>query len=701
MEWKGGARERTKFSEKTETEFSGLCDDAMDERIDPRKPNGMGKTIRDYLPIAAQKLGIGQRPKEGPVESMTPSEEPTTSQTVIDKKAVETAIQTLKDYKDGKRNLESRIVEEERWWKLRHWDIIRGKNAPTGEEERPEPTSAWMFNSIANKHADIMDNYPEPNVLPREQMDEPDADTLSAILPVVFERNEYEHTYSQAAWYKLKHGVSAKGVFWNQDLEDGLGDVDTRFMDILNIFWEPGITDLQSSRNLFVVDLRDNDLLEQEYPQLKNKLGGQLIDVKQYVHDDNVDVSDKSLIVDWYYKKRTADGKTILHLCKFVGSEVLFSSEDDPQYAQDGFYEHGRYPVEFDVLFPEEGTPVGFGYISIMKSPQLYIDKLSQVILENSMMNAKVRYLAKKGSGINEDEFLDWSKPVVYYEGDINNLVPLQVQQVGSNTLNVLQMKIDELKETSSNRDVSQGSSSGGVTAAAAIAALQEAGNKTSRDMINASYRSYTQECYLAIELIRQFYDEERTFRITGSTGKNEYIQFSNANIQPQPLPPAYPGQELEPGYVEAQRKPVFDIVVKPQKRSPYSKMAQNELAKELYQLGFFNPQLAEQSLAALDLMDFDGQEKVRDKVQQGQTLMNQLAAMQDQMNKMGLIIYRLTGQDLVGLSEGGVQANVGGVKPQAVEGMGQAQKDAQTANMTAYGQRLAENARPNVEAQA
>ena len=45
--------------------------------------------------------------------------------------------------------------------------------------------------------------------------------------------------------------------------------------------------------------------------------------------------------------------------------------------------------------------------------------------------------------------------------------------------LNVLEMKIDELKETSSNRDVSQGSSSGGVTAAAAIAALQEAGNKT------------------------------------------------------------------------------------------------------------------------------------------------------------------------------------------------------------------------------
>lgn len=614
----------------------------------------------------------------------------------IGKKEIQQAIQTLKDYKDGKANLETRIVEEERWWKLRHWDVIRGAKSAemTGEEARPEPTSAWLFNSLTNKHADIMDNYPEPNVLPREQQDEEDAQTLSSILPVVFERNEYEQTYSQAAWYKLKHGVSAKGVFWNQSLEDGLGDVDIRFMDILNIFWEPGITDLQSSRNLFVVDLRDNDLLEQEYPQLRGKLGGQIIDVKQYVHDDNVDVSNKSVVVDWYYKKSVGTGKNVLHYVKFVGNEVLFASENDPQYAERGFYDHGKYPIEFDVLFPEEGTPVGFGYIAVMKSPQLYIDKLNQVILENSMMSAKVRFLAKKGSGINEQEFLDWTKPLVFYEGDPNNIIPITVPQVGSNVINVLQMKIDELKETSSNRDVSQGSSSGGVTAAAAIAALQEAGNKTSRDMIASSYRSYTQECYLAIELIRQFYDEVRSFRITGDTGRFEYIQFSNANIQGQPIGPAYPGQELEPGYTLSMRRPVFDVVIKPQKRSPYSKMAQNELAKELYQMGFFNPQLAEQSLTALDLMDFDGEEKVKDKVQQGQTMLNQMAQMQMQMQQMAALLYQRTGIDALGMTQQNME------QPQKVSGgqtIASAQKAAQESTMTSYGEKLAARAKPDM----
>ena len=672
----------------------------MTPTIDPNKPNKAGKTLMDYLPIAAQKLGLPMRPKDEMTDqAMLPAAEP--MKPVIDKKAIDKAVETLKKYKDGKANLESRIVEEERWFKLRHWDIIRGKKREKAEEARPEPTSAWLFNSIANKHADIMDNYPEPNVLPRELQDEQDADVLSAILPVVYERNNYEQTYSQAAWYLLKHGVSAKGTFWNQDLEDGLGDVHHCFVDILNVFWEPGITDLQTSRNLFIVTLKDNDLLEMEYPQLKGKLTGQIIDVKEYVHDDDVDTTDKSLIVDWYYKKRNAQGKTILHLCKFVGNEVLFASENDPQYAQDGFYHHGKYPVEFDVLFPEEGTPVGFGYIALMKSPQLYIDKMSQVILENTMMSAKVRYFAKKNGGINLEDFADWSKDIVEYEGDPNNIKPIEVQQVGANVLNVLQMKIDELKETSSNRDFSQGGTGSGVTAAAAIAALQEAGNKTSRDMITSLYRGYTRGCYLTIELIRQFYDEQRTFRITGPRGENEYIQFSNASLQPQPVPVAYEGQDMEPGYEPAFRRPIFDVVVKPQKRSPYSKMAQNELAKELYSMGFFNPQLADQSLTALELMDFDGKEKVRDKVQEGQTLMNQLMQMQQTMLQMAAEIYALTGRDVLGLQQGGQEGAQNPAPAPGGASMGQAQKDAQAATMTDYGQRLAAHAKPDMEAQA
>ena len=642
-------------------------------------PNARGKTILDYIPEALQKL-------KGKAQPETVTEQPTAPTGGIDKKAIEKAAETLKKYKDAKKNFEDRIVEEEQWWKIRHWDVI-SKGEST---DRPQPASAWLFNSITAKHADIMDNFPEPNVLPREEGDKASAKTISSILPVVYERNNYEETYSDAGWYKLKHGVAAKGVFWNTELEDGLGDIDTQFIDMLNIFWEAGITDIQTSRNLFIVSLKDNDVLEMEYPQLKGKNGGKIIDVKQYVYDDTVDVSNKSVVVDWYYKKRNSAGKTVLHFCKFVGSEILFASENELEYAENGFYNHGLYPVEFDVLFPEEGTPVGFGYIAIMKSPQMYIDKLQQVMLENAMMSSKPRFFAKKNVGINIDEFLDWSKPIVHVEGDIEEerLRQIDVQQVGGAAQNILQMKIDELKETSSNRDFSQGSTASGVTSGAAISALQEAGNKQSRDMISASYRSYRRECYLAIELMRQFYDETRSFRITGSTGEYEFVQFSNKMMQGEPIPPAYEGQELEEGYIELFRKPVYDIVVKPQKRSPYSKMAQNELAKEMYNMGFFNPQLAEQTMTALELMDFDGIETVKGKVQQGQTLFNMVQQLSQELAMIKASVGMMGAPD-------GVQMPIPNGKSGG--GIGQAQKDAMQATMTDYGARLANRANPDM----
>ena len=646
------------------------------------QPNAKGKTPKDYLALAAQKL-MGKAQPEGVAEQSMLAEQPQ----VIDKKAIEKAAETLKKYKDGKKNLEDRIVEEEQWWKLRHWDVI---NNGKGGQDRPEPASAWLFNSIAAKHADMMDNYPEPNVLPRERGDEQSAKILSSILPVIYERNNYEETYSDAAWYKLKHGVVAKGVFWNTELEEGLGDIDTQFIDMLNIFWEAGITNIQSSRDLFIVSLKDNDLLEKEYPQLKGKNGGKIIDVKQYVYDDTVDVTDKSVVVDWYYKKRNTAGKTVLHFCKFVGNEVLFASENMPEYAENGFYNHGLYPVEFDVLFPEEGTPIGFGYIAIMKSPQMYIDKLYQVMLENAIKATKPRFFAKKTVGINIDEFKDDTQDIVYVEGDIDDerLKQINIQQVGGAAQNILQMKIEELKETSSNRDFSQGSTASGVTSGAAISALQEAGNKQSRDMIAASYRSYRRECYLAIELMRQFYDETRSFRIIGETGKYEFVDFNNKMMQGEPIPPAYAGQELEEGYIELFRKPVYDIVIKPQKRSPYSKMAQNELAKEMYNMGFFNPQLAEQSMTALELMDFDGIETVKEKVQQGQTLMNVV----NQLMQEVALLKSYTGIDTpngMAMPTPNVQSGGGGI--------GQAQKDAQQATMTNYGARLASRAKPDM----
>ncbi len=606
---------------------------------------------------------------------------------------VERGIDLLTKYKDGKSNLENRIVNDELWWELRHWEGIGQSKAKrvdksgkevTSTPPEPKPSSAWLFNTIQNKHADAMDNYPEPVVLPRERSDEQSAKTLSQILPVVQEYNHFEQVYSDNWWEKLKHGTAVYGIFWDPQKDNGLGDIEIRDIDLLKLFWEPGITDIQKSRNLFIVDLVDNDLLDSEYPQLKGKQKGKVVDVKKYIYDDNVDTSDKSVVVDWYYKVKTPDGRTALHYIKFVGSTLLYASENDPEYRERGFYDHGMYPVVLDVMYPEKGTPIGFGYVAICKDPQLYIDKLSANILENAMMATKKRFFVSDTTAINEQEFLDWNRPLVHVNGPLDDgrIQEIVTQPLSDIYVTVAQMKIEEMKDTAANRDVNSGGTTN-VTAAAAIAALQEAGNKASRDMIAASYRAYTQINTLCVELMRQFYDLSRSFRITGDGSEYQFIDFDNTGLQDQVTGLDTMGNPMF-------RRPVFDLKIKAQKKNPFSRMEQNERAKELYAMGFFAPENAQASLIALDMMDFEGIQTVKEKVMQGQTLLNMVMQMSQQLSAItGVLMPQEETQ-----SGGGTNAAESGGG--GGNGLASGIMEAQTP-MTGYGQALAKRSTPSV----
>lgn len=556
---------------------------------------------------------------------------------VIGAEQVRTAMDTLRKYRAGKANLERRIIENEQYWKLRHWEQMRD----AGNPQNPQPASGWLLNVILNRHADAIDNYPEPNCLPRAADDAEEARKLSKILPVIFKQNGFEQVYSDAWWYKLKAGTGVYGVFWDSGKLNGLGDIAIRKCDILNMFWQPGITDIQKSRNLFHVELQDNEALEEMYPQLAGKLKGQKETVSSYIYDDAVDTSDKSLLVDWYYK-RHRDGRTILHYCKFCGDTVLFATENDPAYAERGWYDHGKYPFVFDVLFPEEGTPCGFGYIDVCKDPQQQIDLMNQAMLINTLAAAMPRFFIRSDGAVNEKEFADWTRPFVHTDGNLgqDSIMPIQSTPLGGAYLSFLQMKTQELRETSGNTEANTGSVPSSVTAASAIAALQEASGKLSRDMINTTYRAYEEICLLCIDLIRQFYDMPREFRITGDLGREEFAVYDNSGLQPVP-------QGVEFGEDMGYRSPIIDIEVSPQNESKYTKAEYNELALSLYNAGFFNPQLTDQAMAALAMMNFKGRSDVMQRVSQNGTLFQRLTQMQQTALQLAQIVDAAQGTNV------------------------------------------------------
>ena len=554
----------------------------------------------------------------------------------IGKKELDHAREILTKYRQGKTNLDTRIVENEKWWRMQHIpytrrDIVRQTDTPSG----------WLFNSIANKHADAMDNYPMPSVLPREANDREDAEILSSVLPVILEQNHFEDVYDEVWRYKLKSGTGVYGVFWNSQKQGGLGDIDIKRVDVLNLFWEPRISDIQDSKNVFFVYNEDNETLEAMYPNLKGNLrGSREYSYADYAYEDTDPEQDKSSVIDWYYKK-WQDGRPVLHYCKFVGDQVLYATENDESLRDRGIYDHGLYPFIIDPLFRIKGSPAGFGYIDVMKGVQTRIDRIQNAITENSLETISNRFFIRDAASINEKEFMDHSNKLVHVAGELDeaNVRHIDVPDINGNYITILDNYVQELKEISGNRDVSNGGTASGVTAASAIAAMQEAGSKLSRDMIKASYRAFTKICEMVLENVRQFYTEQRTFRITGVDGRDSFVRFSNVRITPT--------VKQGPFGLEESRFPIFDIVVKAQKASPYSRISQNELAKEFFSMGFFDPRNSDIALACLKMMDFEGKQEMVQNVEKNGTLYQKYTQLQQMAYQMAQTLDQMHGTQM------------------------------------------------------
>ena len=526
----------------------------------------------------------------------------------------------LREYKAGKARTEARIIAAEQWWKLRN-TAEEQKKTEIGADGGFTSCSAWLHNVITSKHADAIEAYPEPNILPREEGDKEEAKMLSAIVPCILEQNDFEEVYNDAMWSKMKFGTAAYKVVWDKNIAGGLGDIRVDKLNLLNVYWEPGIEDIQKSRYIFQTELVDKDILRQKYPELEGSLKGQGILSARFLYDDTVNTADKATVIEVYYHVHQG-GKRVLHYCKYVEDHVLYATENEMQpisddmgntiaapMAQTGLYDHGEFPFVFDPLFPIEGSPCGYGFIDLGINPQTAIDLMNTAFVKNTVVGSIPRYISNNDeASINESEMLDTKNPVIHIKGSVDemSLRLMPHSSLDGNYLNLLDRYIQEMRETTGNTETSTGNIASGVTAASAIAALQEAAGKGSRDSNQASYRAYQKIVVLCIELIRQFYTLPRKFRILGEYGAMEFVQYSNAGLMQQ-----QPGFSGEMGY----RKPEFDIKVYAQKRSVYTKVANNEMALQFFQLGFFNPQMAEQALMCLEMMDFDGKDQIMQKV--------------------------------------------------------------------------------------
>ncbi|MBQ8416232.1 MAG: hypothetical protein IJX13_04970, partial [Clostridia bacterium] len=296
----------------------------------------------------------------------------------------------------------------------------------------------------------------------------------------------------------------------------------------------------------------------------------------------------------------------------------LFSTENDPEHFPRGLYDHGKYPFVTVNFMHAENSLYGMGLVDVGADAQIQIDLINDAVVKNTLMAVNPRYFKTKNTAVREEDLADWGKTFVEVSSlDERALKVIETQGLSGNYLSFLASKIEELKYVTANTDAANGAAPGGVTAASAIAALQEASGKHARLINRAFYGAYREVVWHVVELIRQFYRPMRWFRLLPDVaGRDRFLAYSNEALRPQTQSDG------------SLRIPEFDIEISAEKANPYRRMEANELALSFYKMGLFSPASADMALACVDMMDFPQKDSVLAKIRQNQTLSDTVSAL-------------------------------------------------------------------------
>lgn len=474
-----------------------------------------------------------------------------------------------------------RLERCERMYRGDHWYDV-----PETDPGEPRPVTPVIQSTIENVRADLMDQYPQAVITADSPEYAEAAELLTAVISENHVRSGYQREYSKLTHDLLVGGYMVQEVGFDPGLNGGMGGAFLRQVDPRSIMFDPLCADIGDSRAVFKFAAHPREWFRQRYPEKERDMESDSLLLRP-VRDSLLSVSEKDsimLIECWQREYDSATGAFSIHMKKIAGGVLL---EDSRTVKPEGCYRHGEYPFVITPLYPRRGSCLGFGLVDMFENQQLYSDKLDQIVLKNALMASHNKLLVTGASGFDVDDLRDWSKEVHRGE-NLNGVTWFSTAPLPGYILEYIRAMRNGIKEESGANDFSRGMASGGVTAASAIAALQEMSSKRSRMAARSIHDAFEQAVRQEIEIEREFSVFPRSVRVKGGRGLFTGGRLSAVSDLGNELP-------ME-----------FMVSVKVQRENRFSVTAHNELMLTMLKAGMIT------SDVALEMMRFDGKEQVQ-----------------------------------------------------------------------------------------
>jgi hypothetical protein len=521
-----------------------------------------------------------------------------------------------------------RLDDNAKLYRGDHWSgMEETAGLSISDPNKPRPVTPILTSTVENIKADLSDEYPEAVITPDATTEE--GVVLAKVLtPYIRQELEicgFERDYDDITQDLVQDGWACMEIGWDPLLNNGIGGSFIRYIMNKNFMCDPLVSDIQNGRACFKIDKLPKDYFKQHYPDLYPDMNGDG-DMKLDDSFDNFNATNKTtkqgnsfrFLEAWFrfYDPDTDSYK--IHFATVAGHKVLENSAVD---YPNGYYRHGMYPFELARLYRQKGSALGIGVMDLFKDAQRYSDKLDGILMENALRASRPR-LAINPDMVDVDEARDFSKEVI----EVNNGMIGQACQwfetspLPSYIMNYIQLIRDGIKQESGANDQSRGQTGGGVTAASAITALQEASTKRSRLEARALHYAFKRAVSMQIAVLRDKADVTRTICVT--LGGNMV-----------PLPFDKRSLVLLTDGVET---PIdFLVSIKTARQTKYSKMSHNELWLQM--MGYLRD--SADPTIMLEGLDFDEKEHLLDCVRRAQN--GGMLNLQKQMQQLMQLVQK------------------------------------------------------------
>lgn len=478
---------------------------------------------------------------------------------------------------------------------------IHELNDPEAGEH--EPQLPVLLSTIQSKIADQMDNMPEAMLTPESPQMQRYAEDATDVVRWVFDRNYFDGLYPRLAEDYYVVGCCIMQMHWDEDMDDGAGNVRILRIPPEYVTWDPGARDLQECRAIFKTAWHPRGWYREHYPE-----------AGIYVDEDSYDDPDRSsdtprdgsvmLLEAWWREYDAAEDRYRVHVSHMAGRVLLYDSRDE---FPEGLYAHGKYPFEMATYRDAAGTLAGRSCVEDFVALNRAANRNAKYIDWATRFAARPKLILGQGLELrDETEITRADRQIVHVDGMVSNqnLTWMPVPQLPPAAYQMQQWYLDAIKQESGQNQFTRGEGGLGVTAASAIQSLQEAGAKSSRMESQRLSDMYRRAVEQVLWLIGQFYDPPRIIMITGKQDS------------PYAAQPMIAGRDIMSS--AADLHPAYRVNTQIRRRNPLRVESENELVLKLYEMSLSSGEPLPLA-SVLELLQVDGKDRILPRVQEAQ----------------------------------------------------------------------------------